>query len=423
MAGMTFAEKALAVASGQARCSAGSVVTVDPDVCLSHDNSAAIAKNFSQIGASKVLHPDRIFIVLDHCVPAADEKHAGNHRAIREFVKKQGIPHFYDINRGVCHQVLAEEGFARPGGVIVGSDSHTTTAGGLGAFATGIGRTEAAAVWATGKMWLRVPETIRVDLTGSFRKWVGAKDLALKIIGDIGADGALYRSVEFHGSGAAGMTIADRLLLCNLTAEMGAKNGWFAPDKKTWAYLADKPARYTREPVLPDPDAVYERVLHYDLSQIEPSLACPHTVDNYATVADKQGTVFHQALIGTCTNGRIEDLREAAEVLKGKRIAPGIRLLIFPASMPTFTQMVEEGLATVFLNSGAVLMNPGCGPCLGAHEGALANGEICISTANRNFKGRMGCNEAFVYLASPSTVAASAIAGHFTSADKIGGAL
>lgn len=421
MAGMTFAEKALAIASGQSRVSAGSVVTVEPDVCLSHDNTSAIARNFREIGASRVRFPERILIVLDHCVPAADEKHAGNHREAREFVKQQGIPNFFDINRGVCHQVLAEEGFARPGGVIVGSDSHTTTAGGLGTFATGIGRTEAAAVWATGKMWLRVPETIRVELTGSFRRWVGAKDLALKIIGDIGADGALYRSVEFHGPAVGELSIADRLLLCNLSAEMGAKNGWFAADAKAKQYLASLPLRYDRPDVLPDEDAAYERVLHYDLCEIEPSLACPHTVDNYSKVADKQGTVFHQALIGTCTNGRIEDLREAAAVLKGRKVSHNVRLLVFPASMPVYSQAISEGLISALIESGAVIMNPGCGPCLGAHEGALATGEICISTANRNFKGRMGCKDAFVYLASPATVAASAIAGVITTPESIGG--
>ncbi|MFA4987313.1 MAG: 3-isopropylmalate dehydratase large subunit [Candidatus Brocadiia bacterium] len=412
---MTFAEKALAYASGKQETQAGAVVTVEPHICLSHDNSAAIAKNFKEIGAANVRYPDRILIILDHCVPAADEKNAANHRDIREFVRKQGIKHFYDINYGICHQVLPEEGFARPGGVIVGSDSHTTTAGAFGAFAVGIGRTEAAAVWATGKMWLRVPETIRIELTCEFRRRVGAKDLALKILGDIGADGALYRAVEFAGPAVAKLTMADRMLLCNLAAEAGAKNAFFPSDKKTRDFLATAPKRYEEREILPDEGASYERVINYDLSEIEPGLACPHTVDNYSPVTKKAGTVIHEALIGTCTNGRIEDFREAAEVLKGKKVSPTVRLLVFPASTRIYRQMIKEGLAEIFLDAGGVLMNSGCGPCLGAHEGVLAVGEVCISTANRNFKGRMGCNEAFVYLASPATVAASAVAGTITS--------
>ena len=415
MTAMTFAEKALAIASGKESTVAGEVVFVEPHVCLSHDNSAAIYANFQTIGATEVRYPDRIAIILDHCVPAANEKYALNHKIIRKFVSEQGIKNFYDVNNGVCHQILGESGLSRPGAIVVGSDSHTTTAGAFGAFAVGIGRTEAASVWATGKMWLRVPESIKFTFSGEFCRNVSAKDLALKIIGDIGADGALYRSVEFTGPSAAKFSMSERMLLCNMAAEMGAKNGVFMYDHVTEEYLSTSTPQYDTTPIQSDNDAVYERVLHYDLSDIKPGLACPHTVDNYSTVADREDIVIHQALIGTCTNGRIEDFRDAARILKGKQVAKSVRLLIFPASMKIFSQVIEEGLAQIFLTSGAVLMNPGCGPCLGAHEGALAPEEVCISTANRNFKGRMGCKEAFVYLASPATVAASAIAGRISS--------
>ncbi|MDZ7815472.1 MAG: 3-isopropylmalate dehydratase large subunit [Planctomycetota bacterium] len=423
MSKLTFAQKALAHASGRDSVQEGEVVFVDPDVCLSHDNSAAIASNFSAIGVDRVRYPSRIFIALDHCVPAANEKYAANHRRVRDFVRNQRIEAFFDVERGVCHQVLAEEGFAVPGGIVVGSDSHTCTAGAFGAFAVGIGRTEAAAVWASGRIWMRVPATIRIELSGEFPPGVCAKDLALKIIGDIGADGALYRSVEFAGDGVSNLSMSDRMLLCNMAAEMGAKNAVFAPDEETERWLAQCSPRYDRVDLRADEDATCERTLHYELTGLVPGLACPHTVDNYATASQKAGTVVHQALIGTCTNGRIEDLRVAAEVLRGRKVAYGTRLLVFPASNRVAKQMYDEGLHEVFLEAGAVLMNPGCGPCLGAHEGALAPGEACISTANRNFRGRMGCKESFIYLASPATVAASSVAGSIADPRPDGGVL
>ncbi|RLF32585.1 MAG: 3-isopropylmalate dehydratase large subunit [Thermoplasmata archaeon] len=411
MAGMTFAQKALAAAAGRERVEVGEILFVEPDVCLSHDNSAAIIKTFGSMGAERVRYPERTAIFLDHCVPAADERYAANHKRIREFVAEQGIVHFHDVNRGVCHQVLAEQGLARPGGIVAGSDSHTTTAGAFGAFAAGIGRTEAASIWATGRLWFRVPEALSIELAGEFPPGVGAKDLALKIIGDIGADGALYMSVEFSGPAAAGLSVSERMLLANMGAEMGAKNAYLPPDEKVERFLEGRPEPYESRPLFPDEDAEYARRLRYDLSEIEPGLACPHTVANYAPVREKAGTRIHQALIGTCTNGRIEDLRAAAEVLRGRKVARGMRLLVFPASSEVYMQALKEGLMEVFLAAGAVVMNPGCGPCLGAHEGVLAPGEVCISTANRNFKGRMGCKEAEIYLASPETVAASAVAG------------
>jgi len=410
--GKTLSENLFSQRAGR-DVSAGEIVTLQPDFYLSHDNSAAILKKLPAMGASGLRFPDRAVIVLDHTVPAPTSADAANHKAIREFVDAQGIERFYDIGRGVCHQVLAEEGFARPGVLIVGADSHTTMAGALGAFACGIGRTEMAGVWATGELWLKCPETIRVELSGKLPPHSFAKDLALSIIGDIRADGALYQAVEYCGSGAASLSIADRMVLCNLSAEMGAKNAYFPPDERTVEFLGATSEDFTA--LHSDDDATFVRRLGYDLGSIQPVVAAPHTVDNVKPVSEVAGTRIHQALIGTCTNGRIEDLRVAAKVLAGRKIAPNVRLLIVPASARVYRQALSESIVEVLLDAGAVWLNPGCGPCLGAHEGVLAPGEVCISTANRNFRGRMGTPEAQIYLASPATVAASALAGEIAS--------
>jgi len=354
--------------------------------------------------------PDRIVIALDHCVPAATERYALNHKMVREFVEEQGIRNFYDVNTGVCHQVLPEKGHVVPGSVMLGSDSHTTTYGAFGAFAAGIGRSEAAVIWATGKMWLRVPNTIRVEVTGAFRQGVSAKDLILRIIGDLGADGALYKAVEFSGGAIRAMSVAGRMVLCNMAAEMGAKSGYVAPDEKTAEWLSGRVSGGYR-PILPDADAEYELVAEYDVGGLEAQVARPHTVDNVVPVSEVQGTRINQALIGTCTNGRMEDLKAAAGVLEGRKVAKGVRLLVFPASQEVYLEALADGTVLTLARSGAIIMNPGCGPCLGAHEGILAPGEVCLSTANRNFRGRMGSNEASIYLANPETVAASAVAG------------
>ena len=313
-----------------------------------------------------------------------------------------------------------EKGYARPGRVLVGSDSHTVSYGAVGAFSAGIGRSEAAAIWATGEIWLKVPGTMKVVFNGKPKAGVTAKDLMLYLIGKIGADGALYQSVEFSGDAVDAMTIADRIVLANMTVEMGGKNGYFAPDETTFAYLAERGiSRDQLDPVYPDADAHYDTVVEIDAGEIDPQVAKPHTVDNVAPVASVKGTPVHQALIGTCTNGRIEDIRAAVGVLDGKRISADCRLLVFPASMEIYLQAMKEGLFEPIIQAGGVIMNPGCGPCLGAHEGALAPGETCISTANRNFKGRMGCKESEIYLASPETVAASAIAGAICTAEDV----
>jgi 3-isopropylmalate dehydratase large subunit len=412
----TFSEKVLSRKVGRA-VRAGEVVTVSPDYCLSHDNSSAIIAEFKKIGLPKIKAPEKLVIILDHIVPAADEKYAQNHKTIREFVREQGIPNFFDIQHGVCHQVLSEASFALPGKVIVGSDSHTTTYGAFGAFAVGIGRTEAASIWATDEIWLRVPETLRVEFRGRLAPGVLAKDAILKIIGDHGADRANYEAVEFAGPAAAAFSLASRMTLANMAAEMGAKNGYFEVDSETLAWLEAR-ARADFEVLASDPGAGYEAVLEYDLSALEPQVACPHSVDNVKPVREVEGRPIHQVLLGTCTNGRLEDLEAAALVLKGRKIHPQVRLLVLPASREVYLAALREGLLETLSEAGGVILNPGCGPCLGAHQGLLAAGEVVVSTSNRNFKGRMGHRDSEVYLASPTTAAASALEGKITDPRK-----
>ncbi len=420
--GHTFVEKVLARKAGLDSVVPGQIVTVRPDKLLTHDNTAAISKKFRQIGVERMADPDISVIVLDHVVPAANETYAINHKIIREFVVEQGISSFYDIGEGICHQVLPEKGHAWPGAVIVGSDSHTPTYGAFGSFSAGIGRTEAAAVMATGQIWLRVPESLRIVVNGTLPERVSAKDVILHIIGDLRADGANYCSVEFAGETVREMSIASRMVLTNMAAEMGAKNGVVEPDEKTWAWL-NRNQVFRKEPgfsptyyeeVHADPDAIYERVITYGVSGLAPQVAKPHMVDNVVPVTEVAGTPINQALVGTCTNGRLEDLAAAAEILRGKRIAPNVRLLVLPASREVLLAAIQQGIISDLVAAGATLLNPGCGPCLGAHEGCMAPGEVTISTANRNFKGRMGSKEAFIYLGSPATVAASALTSVIT---------
>ncbi|MCX6560495.1 MAG: 3-isopropylmalate dehydratase large subunit [Candidatus Aminicenantes bacterium] len=414
--GLTFSEKILARKAGRP-VRAGDVITASPDFYLSHDNSSAIIGEFKKLGLAKVKAPEKIVIILDHIVPAADEKYAQNHKTIREFVWAQSIPNFFDIQHGVCHQVLSESGFALPGRLIMGSDSHTTTYGAYGVFAAGIGRTEMASIWATDEIWLRVPETLRIEFAGDFPHGVFAKDAILKIIGDQGADRANYEAVEFAGPAAASFSLASRMVLANMAAEMGAKNGYFEPDELTLAW-ARKHGRGDFEPVRSDPDAAYEAVLQYDLSVLEPQIACPHTVDNVKPVREVAGKPFHQALLGTCTNGRFEDLEVAARILRGRSVHPHIRLLVLPASRAVYLEAMKAGLLETLSEAGGVILNPGCGPCLGAHEGLLAPGEVVVGTSNRNFKGRMGGRGSEIYLASPATVAASALEGKIADPRK-----
>jgi len=414
--GQTFSEKILGKRAGQ-EVKAGDIVVVSPDRILSHDNTAAIINEFRKLGISQVRDPEKLVIVLDHVVPASSEKYAQNHKIIREFVREQRVRNFFDINHGICHQVLSEHGLAAPGTIVIGADSHTTTYGGFGAFSVGVGRSEVASVWATDELWLRVPETIKINLEGQLPPWVYAKDIILKIIGDQGADKANYQAVEFSGPGAKALSLASRMVLCNMAAEMGAKNAYFHPDEKVFDFFQELGIS-DYEVVTSDEDAQYSEVINLNLDKLEPQVACPHTVDNVRPVSEVEGLPFHQALIGTCTNGRLEDLEVAAQILRGKKVHSQVRVLIIPASQKELLKALEKGLIKIFNESGCVVINPGCGPCLGAHQGVLAPGEVALSTANRNFRGRMGSRDSFIYLASPATVAASAIEGRIKDPRK-----
>ncbi|HEY4674996.1 MAG TPA: 3-isopropylmalate dehydratase large subunit, partial [Candidatus Bathyarchaeia archaeon] len=366
-------------------------------------------------GAHHVWDNQKIVMVLDHQTPAGSVKAAELHKMMREFAKEQKIQSFYDVNEGggVCHQVMAEKGYVTPGTLVVGADSHTCTYGALGAFGTGIGSTEAAAVFATGKIWLKVPEAIRINVKGRFQKLVTPKDLILSIIGQIGADGATYKTAEFAGSTVRDMSIGGRMTLCNMAVEMGAKNGIVEPDEKTRKFLegrTDK-ALESFESLRSDPDASYEKVVELDVTDLEPQVSCPSSVDNVKSVSKLVGVKIDQAFLGSCTNGRLEDLQLAAGILKGKKIKNSVRLLVSPASQEIYLQALREGLLEIFVEAGGFVCNPTCGPCWGGHFGVLASGEACISSSNRNFIGRMGSPKAGVYLASPATVAASALAG------------
>ena len=417
---MNIIEKILANASGKQQVSPGEIIEANIDVAMTHDLTGPLAiKSFREIGAKKVWNNQKVVVILDHLVPASSVISANLHKIVRNFAEEQNIKNFYDVGRGgVCHQVMPEQGHVRPGEVIVGSDSHTCTYGAFGAFATGIGSTELAAVFATGKLWFRVPEVIKIDVTGNFQNLVTAKDLTLNIVGKIGADGAIYKGLEFGGSTIRDMTVDGRMVLCNMAVEMGAKAGIIEPDQKTLDYVEariDKPFK----PVKSDPDATYEKVVDVDVSDLEPQVAVPHSVDNVKQVSEVEDTEVDQAFIGSCTNGRLEDLRSAAQILKGKKIVRSVRLVVIPASQEIYLNALNEGLIKTFMESGATIGNPNCGPCLGGHMGILAEGEACISTSNRNFVGRMGSTKSFVYLASPATVAASAITGKITDPRKI----
>lgn len=407
--GQTFVEKVFSEKLGR-EVRVGEIVEVIPDVAMSHDNTAAISLKFKEIGVDRVFKAEIHVIVLDHATPAPEEQYAQNHKIIREFVKRHGLPHFYDVNTGICHQVLPEEGFALPGKIMVGSDSHTTTYGAFGAFSTGIGRSEMAVIFATGKIWFRMPESLKITLKGKVPEGIVSKDIILHIIGDIGADGASYKSVEFYGDPIAEFSISSRMTIANMSVEMGAKNGFLEPDERLLEWLKPR-ARSEFQVIKADPDANYERELVYDISRLEPQVACPHTVDNVKPVSQVAGTKIHQAFLGSCTNGRLEDLATAAQLIKGKRVHSDVRLLVYPASMNIYREAMNKGYLATLLDAGAIIMNPGCGPCLGAHGGTLAPGEACISSSNRNFRGRMGSRDAEIYLGSPATVVAAAVAG------------
>ncbi len=396
----------------------GEIVFLEPDYILTHDNTAAIMKKLSQIKKGiKVKYPERLVIVLDHVIPAVNAKTANNHKIIRKFVKQQLLIHFYDIGSGVCHQVLPEKGLAIPASIIVGSDSHTCTYGAFGVFSTGIDRTEAAGVWVTGQTWFKIPKTYKITLKGKLQKYVTAKDLILKIIRELRADGANYKSVEYHGDGIRNLSIAERMTIANMAVEMGAKNSAFPVDEKTKNWLEEKYVTDFHE-IWADEEAEYEKEFIYELDKIIPQIAFPHSVDNGRDINEAEGLEIDQCFIGTCTNGRLQDLKQAAEILKGEKVSGNTRLLILPASREIYQKAVRDGTIEILNESGAVILPSGCGPCLGAHQGAMADGEKTLSTANRNFKGRMGNKNAEIYLASPATVATTAITGKVTDPRK-----
>ncbi len=417
MVAKTFAEKVLSRASGK-EASVGDIVDAKIDLAMSHENSALVLRSFQEMGGREIWDPSKVIILFDHRVPASTVKAAEGHRSVREFVRKSSISNFYDFRAGVCHQVLPEKGHVLPGMLIVGTDSHTTTYGALGAFSTGIGATEMASVWATGELWLRVPETVRLILNGPLPSGTSAKDAILRVIGDLGADGADYKCVEFIGDVVDSISISGRMVLSNMSVEMGAKAGVCFPDPKTRDFLVLRGKDC--HAVTSDPGARFLEVLEFDLSRLGPQVAKPHTVDNVVAVEEAAGIPIDQAFIGSCTNGRLEDLAEAERILGGRQASPRVRLIVAPASRDVYIEASERGILASLARSGAVILNPGCGPCLGAHEGLLAPGERCISTTNRNFKGRMGSPEAEVYLASPATVAASALKGEIADPREAG---
>ena len=477
----TFAQKALARAAGLPSVEVGQVVDARPDVVLSHDNTAAIREIWLEFGQSRVLIPERMAITLDHAVPAPTTKHAQNHAEIRAFVAEQGIRHFFEAGRGICHQVFSEEALVLPGQLILGSDSHTTHFGWMGALGAGIGRSEVAVLWATGELWLRVPESMQIVLEGELPPGVTVKDFALRVMGDLGVDGGLYRSVEFSGSGIEALSLESRMVLPNQMAEFGVKTAYIAPDEKVFDYLAERKAKReekeaggrrsarSAEPwqafgelsravagvrrdqpsrdavsilesdceqalqskiqnrsteaherlkskivanaLYPDPGAFYVATHLYQAGDLEPYIACPHSMDNVKPLSQVAGTRVQQAFIGTCTNGRLEDIAAAAAIVSGQQVARGTRLLVIPASSQVLNEALRLGYIQTLTEAGAMIGVPGCGPCMGNHMGIPAPQEVTISSANRNFQGRMGTRNAEIYLASPAVVAASAIQG------------
>jgi 3-isopropylmalate/(R)-2-methylmalate dehydratase large subunit len=419
---VNITEKILAKASGKTSVSPGEIVDANVDMVMVHDLTGPLAvEAFKRIGVEKVWDNKKAVVILDHQVPAESVKAAELHKMMRQFAEQQGI-RIYDVGKGgICHQVMPEKGHVLPGTVIVGADSHTCTYGAFGAFATGIGSTEAAAVFATGKIWLKVPSAIKVNVNGKFKKYTAPKDLILHVIGELGAGGAIYKSVEFRGPTIRGMSIAGRMTLCNMTVEMGAKNGIVEPDETTRKFLEGRTTKMLPpfESLISDPDAAYEKTVNIDVTDLGSQVACPAQVDNVKPASELSSVPLDQAFIGSCTNGRIEDLRVAAEILKGKQVKDGVRTLVIPASQEVYRQALNEGLMEIFTDAGALVCGSTCGPCLGGHIGLLAPGETCVSTSNRNFIGRMGSPEANVYLASPATVAASALTGHITDPNKL----
>tara|TARA_B110000503_G_C7172487_1_gene425018 strand:- start:2278 stop:3540 length:1263 start_codon:yes stop_codon:yes gene_type:complete len=411
----TFAVKALERASGEVGIIPGQIVEAYPDLYMSHTASWRCIKTLERMGVETVHSPDRIAMVMDHVSPAQSAKTAGDHRLSREFAKRMGIKNFFDVNAGIAHIVLMEAGLVKPGQLIIGTDSHSTIYGALGAFGTGVGFSEITATWVTGKLWLRVPESIKIEIQGPLPEGTYPKDVMLKLIGDLTADGATYCSVEFHGSYVEQLTVSERMTLCNLAMEMGAKNAFVPPDLETDKFLRAAGVDLgTLEPLLPDLGAVYRQVVKVDGRNLSPQIAIPHEVDNVVSVDEVVGTKVDQVFIGSCANAKYDDLAIVAKYLAGHKVAPGVRLVVTPASAKVMARAASEGILTTLIEAGAMITNPGCGACAG-DGGAMADGEVTLSTANRNFRGRMGSYESSIYLSSPATAAVSAIRGVITN--------
>lgn len=418
MAGKTLAEKILSRASGKADAEAGDVVEAKPDFVFSHENTFLVNRSFAELGLEKPWDVSKVAVFLDHRSPANTAQTAAAHARIREVVRKFGIERFYDVGEGICHNLLIEERLIRPAQLVLGSDSHTTTAGAIGAFGAGIGATEMAGIWATGSIWLKVPATLRVDLGGHLPVGSYSKDVALQLARKLGHSGADYMCVEFSGSYLVDTTIASRMVLCNMAAEMGAKTALVPADATVYSWYSSRPSE-DRSALCSDDDARFEATIRMDVSQIPPTVSGPDKIDLSDSVDKFLDIDVNQAFVGSCTNGRLEDLVAAAQILKDRHVAKGCRLIVGPASRRVLEDAIESGVAKILLDAGAAIIPPGCGPCLGSHEGVLGPGETCISSSNRNFRGRMGSDDAKIYIASPATVAASAVRGRIADPREV----
>ncbi|MFZ5634282.1 MAG: 3-isopropylmalate dehydratase large subunit [Bacillota bacterium] len=417
--GQTLVEKVISRHAG-GEVSAGDVSVCPVDVVMIHDGTGMLAiQEFNRLKEAgfALAKPDRTLVFLDHAGPGPRMELATDHVKLRRFAREHGAV-LYDVGRGVCHQVLVEK-WARPGTVVLGADSHTCTSGALGALGTGMGSTDVAVAMALGRNWFRVPETFRIELSGAMPKGVYPKDIILYLAGQIGSDGATYKVLEFGGPAAAGLAMSDRFTLCNMAIELGGKTGMFSSDEKTRAYLAEQGREADWEPIAPDPDANYEKTFAVNLDTLEPMIAQPHTVDNVCPVGQVKGQPVDQVFLGSCTNGRLEDLAVAAGILRGRQVAAGARMLVMPASPAVYRAALEAGYIREFIDAGVTVLPPGCGPCSGVHLGIPGDGEVCLSTTNRNFKGRMGNPRAFVYLSSPAVAAASALTGVITDPREV----
>jgi homoaconitate hydratase family protein len=415
----TFAQKALERASGVAALQAGDIVDAEPDLYMSHTASWRCIKTLERLPGAQIRYPERVAMVMDHLSPARTSKTAGHQRLCREFAEERHVGTFYDVEAGIAHLVLMENGHITPGQVVIGTDSHSTIYGALGALGTGVGFSEITAAWVTGEIWMRVPESIRIILEGKLPAGVYAKDVMLRLIGDLTADGATYCSVEFDGGYVRELSVSQRMTLCNLAMEMGSKNAFVAPDERTAEYLLQAGVDMADcDVLLPDPGATYRQVVEVDCAALAPQIACPHTVDNVHPIADVVGTRLDQVFIGSCANAKYDDLVEAARFLRGHRVAKGTRLMVTPGSREVMRQAMADGTIKTLLDAGALITNPGCGACAG-DGGVMADGEVTLSTANRNFRGRMGSYDSSIYLSSPATAAASAIRGEITDPREV----